>query len=237
MCGIENVGRQPKNGRAESRRWRFTTTWLKSNGKWTVIASHHSTFPATAPGGTPLAKNDAEKRILDTAFATPRFANVPLADARLLRVLAEAIGAKQIVELGTSTGYSGLWFCDALRATGGKLTTFEIDPGRAATAHEQFRRAGVDDLVVQVVGDAHKTLGALKGPVDLVFIDAEKPGYPDYLRQVLPLVRPGGIILAHNMRWPDPSQEYVKAVTTDPDLETIFVNMDDQGIGVTLKKR
>ncbi len=130
-----------------------------------------------------------------------------------------------------------MWFCDALRATGGKLTTFEIDPGRAATAHEQFRRAGVDDLVVQVVGDAHKTLGALKGPVDLVFIDAEKPGYPDYLRQVLPLVRPGGIILAHNMRWPDPSQEYVKAVTTDPDLETIFVNMDDQGIGVTLKKR
>ena len=88
-----------------------------------------------------------------------------------------------------------------------------------------------------VEGDAHENIKSLKGPIDFVFIDAEKPGYADYLRKLLPLVRPGGVILAHNMRWPSPNQEYVEAVTTNPALETIFVDMDDQGLGVTLKKR
>lgn len=86
-------------------------------------------------------------------------------------------------------------------------------------------------------GDAHANIARLKGPIDVVFLDAEKDGYPGYLAKLLPLVRPGGLIIAHNMRWPAPSPAYVKAVTTDPALETVFVNMDDQGIGITLKKR
>ena len=73
--------------------------------------------------------------------------------------------------------------------------------------------------------------------IDMLFIDAEKDGYPDYLKKLLPLVRPGGLVLAHNMRWPAPSAEYIEAITKITALETVFVNMDDQGISLTLKKR
>ena len=84
----------------------------------------------------PLAKTDSEKRILSTmseAVAKGElYANVPVADGRMLRLLTEAVNAKSVVEIGSSTGISGMWFCIALEKTGGRLTTFELDPGRAA---------------------------------------------------------------------------------------------------------
>ncbi len=192
---------------------------------------------AVAATGGPLASTPEEKRILDVALASPRYANVPLADARVLRVLTEAINAKKVVEFGTSTGVSGLWFAMALRTTGGRLTTFDIDKSRLAIARQQFARAGVSDIINIVEGDAHREVMKLKGPVDLAFIDADKSGYLDYLNKILPLVRPGGLILAHNVHSPPPDPEFMKAITTDPDLETIFVNMDDQGLSISLKKR
>jgi predicted O-methyltransferase YrrM len=237
VSGWEMVARKPKNGVLEYPRWRFTASWVKSDGKWLMVATHRSTTPATIPGAAPMAQDPSEERILRTALDTPRFRTVPLVDARLLRVLTESSGAKQVVELGTSTGFSSLWFCDALRKNGGHLTTFEIDPERAKVAREQFKQAGIEHLVTVVEGDAHENIKKLSAPIDLVFIDADKEGYPDYLEKLLPLVRPGGLILAHNMRWPAPSPAYVKAVTGNPALETVFVNMDDQGIGITLKKR
>jgi caffeoyl-CoA O-methyltransferase len=155
---------------------------------------------------------------------------------RLLRILTEAIKAKQVVEIGTSNGYSGLWICLGLQATGGKLITHEIDPDSAALAQANFRRAGVEKMVTLVLGDAHKTVTRLKEPIDLLFIDADKPGYLDYLHQLLPLVRPGGLILADNMHQPKPSPDFIQAITTNPNLETIFLNMESTGISVTLKK-
>ncbi len=165
------------------------------------------------------------------------YLNVPMQDGRMLRLLTEAVGAKNVVEVGTSTGYSGLWFCLALRTTGGKLTTFEIDHSRASLAREHFKRAGVDPLVTIVEGDAHKEVAKLKAPIDVAFIDADKEGYLDYLNKLLPLVRAGGLILAHNISMAGVvSSGYVKAVTTNPDLETVFY-MEGAGLGVTLKKR
>ncbi|MBM4038755.1 MAG: O-methyltransferase, partial [Planctomycetes bacterium] len=164
--------------------------------------------------------------------------NVPREDGRLLRLLAEAVGAKHVVEIGTSNGYSGIWFCLALRTTGGKLTTHEIDATRAGLARENFKRAGVEELVTLVEGDAHETVTRLKGPIDLVFLDADKPGYGDYLKKLLPLVRPGGLILAHNTASASGEmQDYLKAITTDPNLETLFTAVGGPGIGSTLKKR
>ena len=185
----------------------------------------------------PLAKTDAEKRILpaltEAVKAGDMYANVPAADGRTLRLLTEAVNAKQVVEIGTSTGISGLWFCMALEKTGGKLTTYELDPGRAAAARANFKKAGVDRLVTVVEGDAHQNITKLKDPVDVVFIDAEKEGYVDYLNKLLPLVRPGGLILAHNI---NSAADYVKAVTSNPDLETVFY-MEGNQLSVTLKKR
>jgi predicted O-methyltransferase YrrM len=192
--------------------------------------------------GPPLPKSDAERRILavlDDLDRTqrPGHMNVPVEDGRLLRVLVEAINAKHVVELGTSNGYSGIWLGLALQATGGKLTTYEIDARRVALARDNFRRAGLDHLVTIVEGDAHVEVTKLKEPIDLLFIDADKDGYLDYLNKLLPLVRPGGLIVAHNMRVPAPDPRYVKAITTSPDLETVFLNMHAAGVGVTLKKR
>ncbi|MCL5742721.1 MAG: class I SAM-dependent methyltransferase [Acidobacteria bacterium] len=116
----------------------------------------------------------------------------------MLRLLTEVAGARAAVEIGTSTGYSGLWLLLALRSTGGRLTTFEIDPGRAAQARKHFAEAGVDQLVTVVEGDAHENVKQLKDPIDVLFLDADKEGYPDYLNRLLPLVRRGGLILADN---------------------------------------
>ncbi len=124
--------------------------------------------------------------------------NVPAADGRLLRTLAEAIDAKTVVEFGTSNGISAIWMSLALRKTGGKLLTHEIDPDTATVARKNFERAGVAEIVTVVEGDGHEKAGELKGPIDLVFIDADKEGYLDYLQKTLPLVRPGGLICAQH---------------------------------------
>jgi predicted O-methyltransferase YrrM len=192
---------------------------------------------------SPVARGDEEGRILavleDMAENQGRgMRNVPREDGRLLRLLAEAKDAQHVVEIGTSNGYSGIWFCLALRTTGGRLTTFEIDPERAALARENFARAGVEPLVTLVEGDAHEEVEKLQEPIDILFLDADKSGYLDYLEKLMPLLRPGGLVVAHNMnaRMADP--KYVDAITTNPDLETIFLNKSFfGGVGVTLKKR
>jgi predicted O-methyltransferase YrrM len=206
-----------------------TTLYTQSTGTSSIKSSSQ---PKTAE----------EKKILDVLedmYRNQRWGmmNVPPEDGRLLRLLTEATGAKHVVEIGTSNGYSAIWFCLALRTTGGKLTTHEIDSERAALARENFRRAGVDHIVTLVEGDAHEEVTKLKEPIDIVFLDADKPGYPDYLNKILPLLRPGGLVIAHNMRYPPPDPRYIKAITTNPDLETIYLHMNAAGIGVTLKKR
>jgi predicted O-methyltransferase YrrM len=185
-------------------------------------------------------KDEAEQKMLaameEILQKQGRMHNVPAEDGRLLRLMTEAIGAKTVIEIGTSNGISAIWICMGLRKTGGKLITLEIDKDRAALARQNFVAAGVADMVTVVEGDAHETITQLKGPVDLVFIDAEKSGYLDYLKKCLPLVRPGGLILAHNTTPRMIPAEFIKAITTDPELETVFF-MGGAGMSVTLKKR
>jgi len=185
----------------------------------------------------PLGESDAEKRILgviqEARSSGDVYLEVPIVDGHMLRVLTETANAKHVVEFGTSTGYSGLWFSLALRATSGHMTTFELDAQRAAHARKHFEQAGVANLIRIVEGDGHQNAREVKGPVDVVFIDADKEGYVDYFTKMLPLVRPGGLILAHNINMvPD----YAKLVTTNPKLDTVFY-MQGGGLGVTLKKR
>ena len=191
----------------------------------------------------PVPKDDTEQKILavlDDMNKNQRrgMMNVPPEDGRVLRLLTESVGAKNVVEIGTSNGYSGIWFCMALQKTNGKLITHEIDEERAQLARENFKRAGVDKLITLVEGDAHDEVKKLKDPIDVLFLDADKEGYIDYLNKLLPLVRPGGLILAHNTtNVRGQMQNYIDAVTTNPDLETIFLHEQGSGIGVTLKKR
>lgn len=190
----------------------------------------------------PLPKDDAEKQILDVLAdmdvnQRAGSMSVPRDDGRLLRLLAESINAKHVVELGTSYGYSAIWFCLALRKTGGKLTTYEIDARRAAIARENFKRADVDSLVTVVEGDAHEQVKNLKEPIDLLFLDADKTGYVDYLEKLLPLLRPGGLVVAHNIDSQLADPAYVRAITTNAALDTVFIDIRGSGISLTLKKR
>jgi caffeoyl-CoA O-methyltransferase len=187
----------------------------------------------------PLGKDEAEQKILDVLeeMGRNRGIGVPREDGRLLRLLVESSAAKHVVELGTYRGYSGTWMCLGLRTTGGKLTTFEIDPRNAETSRANFKRAGVESMVTLIEGDAHKEISQVKDPIDLVFIDADKEGYLDYFNQLLPLVRPGGLIVAHNIDSGMANPEFLKAITTNKTVDSLWVTTGSGGISVSMKKR
>lgn len=111
------------------------------------------------------------------------------------------------------------------RATGGKVFTHEIDPKMAKMARENFKKARVNDLISIIEGDAHATIKQHKDQkeqIDILFLDAEKRGYIDYMNQLLPFIRPGGLILGHDMhRRPMPDPRFIEAITTRPDCFTV----------------
>lgn len=193
-----------------------------------------SALPPTVP------KSEQERRILEVIAEYDRTQrggslSVPFEDGRLLRIFAESIGARHVVEIGTSFGYSGLWLAMALRATGGRLTTFEIDEGRQARARVNFERAGVLPMVTLVLGDAHAKVAGIKAEVDMVFSDADKEGYLDYFQKLSPALKPGGLFVTHNMD--AASANYLQALSTTPDFESTLVNVGSGDLAVTVKKR
>jgi hypothetical protein len=128
---------------------------------------------STSPQVSGVPLDEQEKKILGVLEDMYRnqssgMMNVPTVDGRVLRLLAETTNAKNVVEIGTSNGYSGIWFCLALRTTGGKLITHDIDEGRASLARDNFKKAGVDNIVTQVMGDAHETVKNLKDQIDIL---------------------------------------------------------------------
>ena len=191
-------------------------------------------------GGPPLPKDDAEKQALATLHEMSQgkwYLNVTTREGRVLRQLTEAVGAKRVVEIGTSSGYSTIWLALGARASGGKVFTHEIDPEKIKIARANFEKAGLADSITIIEGDAHETIREHKEPIDVVFFDAEKKGYLDYLEKLLPLVRPGGLILGHDMHRPMPDPRYIEAITKNPALDTSFIMMESYGISMTVKKR
>jgi predicted O-methyltransferase YrrM len=141
--------------------------------------------------------------ILDDALRESERAGLPsiavsVTQGKWLHLLARAIGARRILEIGTLGGYSGIWLARAL-PTGGRLTTLELDAAHAEVARKNFARAGVGDVVDIRLGPALQTLPTLRGPFDLIFIDADKPGYTDYFGWAVQLARPGALIIADNV--------------------------------------
>jgi caffeoyl-CoA O-methyltransferase len=120
-------------------------------------------------------------------------------EGRLLQFLAEMVGAKKIVEIGTLAGYSGTWLARALPADG-KLITVEVSSKHANVARANFENAGLSSKVEVRQGDAHDILNKLssQAPFDMVFIDADKDSYPFYLDWAIANLRVGGLIAAHN---------------------------------------
>ena len=116
---------------------------------------------------------------------------------RLLSLLVRAAGAKRVLEVGTLFGYSGIWMARELPADG-RLDTIEIEKLHADAAEHWFERAGLADRVTVHRGAGLDVLATLPGPYDVAFIDADKATYPEYVRQSLEKLRPGGVLIADN---------------------------------------
>ncbi|GGT17720.1 O-methyltransferase [Streptomyces purpureus] len=132
----------------------------------------------------------------------PARMRVPHEQAVFLTLLVRLLGARRVVEVGTFTGYSTLAFAMGL-APGGTVLTCDLSEEWTQIAEEAWHQAGVADRVELRLGPAAETLRSLPaGPeVDLVFLDADKSGYIDYWEQLVPRVRPGGLLLADNTLW------------------------------------
>jgi predicted O-methyltransferase YrrM len=127
--------------------------------------------------------------------------NVPASEGKVLQVLARMIGARRILEIGTLGAYSTIWLARALPPDG-KLITLEINPRYAAVALRNLQRANLSHQVEIKVGPGLELLSQLETagepPFDMIFIDADKEGYANYLRNSMSLLREGGIVLADN---------------------------------------
>lgn len=199
-----------------------------------AYAAEHSTTPSPRLGAV--------------AASTRAFSDYPAmmideVEGKLLSLLVALTGARRILEVGTFTGYSAISMAESL-PTDGRITTLELDPEHAAKAREHITGAGFADVITVVEGPALASLATLEGPFDLSFIDADKPGYPAYYDAVVPLMRPGGLIIADNVlrdgRVLDADatspgiigmREFNDKVVADPRVECVMLTIRD---GVTL---
>jgi predicted O-methyltransferase YrrM len=181
--------------------------------------------------------------------------DLPLVDAEvgaLLRVLASAIGATRILEVGTCIGYSGIWLAGAL-PPGGMLLTMELDADRAKIARDNFARAGLSDRANVMVGDAERLVAKVSGPFDLIFQDGAKKLYGPLLDRLAALLRPGGLLVTDNVLWdgevvpgykpvperkPDDTRaiaDYNVRLNAHPSLITSTVPLRD-GVAISVKR-
>jgi len=160
-------------------------------------------------------------------------------ESRLLTLLVAATGARRILEIGTFTGYSAISMAEALPADG-HVTTLEVRTDHAAKALEHVAQAGMSDRITILEGPALQSLAGLAGPFDFAFIDADKPGYPAYYEAVVPLMRPGGLIVADNVlrsglvldgESSDPGtlamREFNERAASDPRVEAVLLTVRD----------
>ncbi len=179
-----------------------------------------------------------QKFLSDHRYAW-RDLNVPEADGRALYDIVLENGYKRALEIGTSTGHSGIFIAWALSKTGGKLITIDIDEERYREAKRNFEEAGVAPFVDARLADAHDLVPRLDGPFDFVFIDADKEWYTNYAKAVIPKLTIGGSLTAHNVmrnrnwRASQVTGEYYAYVTGLPFMETNF----SAGVCVSRKLR
>ena len=167
---------------------------------------------------------------------------------RLLRILVQISGAKRVLEIGAFTGYATASMALALPEDG-RIDTIEHDDELEELMRKGWERAGVSDRINLLTGDAVRTLEGLEGPYDMVFIDADKRQYLEYYELVLPLLRPGGLIVADDVLWngkvysedsaADPKTkalaDFNDMTAKDPRVEAVIIPLRD-GLSIIRKK-
>jgi predicted O-methyltransferase YrrM len=166
--------------------------------------------------------------------------NVPVRDGQLLYDLIIKGGYTRALEIGTSTGHSGIWMAWALSKTGGKLITIDIDEDRHREALENFKEAGLSDYIDARLADAHQLVKELEGPFDFVFSDADKYWYKQYFLDVDPKLEVGGCYTTHNIQegrggrggW---NQDYLEFVRSQENYESTL-NTRGGGVLISYKR-
>jgi caffeoyl-CoA O-methyltransferase len=205
---------------------------------WIILpAMNNSPVYAQDPGNQKQI-DEKVKKFLDDHRYRWHDMNVPASDGKILHDLIIQNNYTSALEIGTSTGHSGIWIAWALSKTGGKLITIDIDEGRHREAVENFKAAGLSEYIDARLADAHKLVPALPGPFDFVFCDADKYWYTNYIKAVLPKLKKGGCFAAHNVsdlsRTPG-IPEFVKYIENEPGLKTTYDRSSRSGISISYK--
>ncbi|MDX8338801.1 class I SAM-dependent methyltransferase [Draconibacterium sp. IB214405] len=177
------------------------------------------------------------KAFLSDKRYTWRDMNVPASDGQLLYDIIVENGYRNAVEIGTSTGHSGVWIAWALSKTGGKLITMEIDERRYKEALANFEKAGVSEYVDARLCDAHEMAKQLEGPIDFVFSDADKVWYTNYFKDLAPKMSVGGCFTAHNItqrRRQYGITEFMEYIESQSNFKTTY-NNDGGGVSISYK--
>ena len=186
-----------------------------------------------------LARDEKVKKFLDSRAGRWHDLNVPSSDGKLLYDLIIKGKYTRALEIGTSTGHSGIWIAWALSKTGGKLITIEIDEERHKQAVANFKEAGLADHIDARLADAHDLVKELEGPFDFVFSDADKEWYKQYFIDLVPKLVAGGCFTAHNVSGrrggSNGIRGYAEYVTSLKDFETTF-NTSGSGVAISYKK-
>lgn len=221
---------------------RVTFVWLVCAGMagavLTLAPVRADQSSAAATGGSDSVLERRVMAFFEASRNTWRDMNVPEADGRQLHDLIVKGRYTRALEIGTSTGRSGIWIALALSKTGGRLLTIDIDDGRRAQALKHFKEAGVEGFIDSRLADAHDLVPTLAGPFDFVFIDADKEWYTNYAKAILPKLTVGGCLAAHNVYpgrgWRSMTGDYHDYVSGLPNLET---SVTPGGLAISYKRR
>jgi predicted O-methyltransferase YrrM len=207
----------------------------------TICIAASAALPGPAPQAADSAALDARVRsFLDSQKDQWREENVTEADGRFLHDLILKHRYTRALEIGTSTGRSGIWEAWALSKTGGSLVTVEIDEFRHLRAVQNFKASGLDDRIDARLADAHELVAELAGPFDFVFIDADKNWTLNYFKALLPKLEPGGCFAVHNvvsLGFMQGIKDFLEYARSRPDLETVVDTASSGGISLTYKKK
>ncbi|RKU25263.1 methyltransferase [Candidatus Poribacteria bacterium] len=156
------------------------------------------------------------------------YTNIAPENGQFISILIQSINAQNVLEVGTSNGYSTIWLAAALKLTGGQLITIEYDAKRAEEALSHLTEVGLDSIVNIRVGNALDEISKCQETFDLVFLDAQKDEYKKYLELVLPNIRVGGLIIADDtITMRDEMPDYIDYVFNTPTLNSVDIPLDD----------
>ncbi|MCC7009829.1 MAG: O-methyltransferase [Acidobacteria bacterium] len=214
------------------------SVWLLVVSGCAVQAPDSGGGAARTPGVRGTLTPAIEAVLADIRSADEGQLAVSEEDGRFLRMLVASSDARSILEIGGASGYSAIWLGLAARETGGRVVSIEYDPVRAKEGAANVARAGLDDVVRNVQGDAFAEIPKLPGTFDFVFLDAWKPDYVKFLALVMPRLAPGGLFVAHNVVNKKSEMEpFLEAIQHDARLFTTIVSPSSEGMSVSYRVR